>query len=129
VRPASHCEWVRLSKFRLLSAKIYTYIHGIASQQIGGLGRFGRSFATYSAGTSHDGSMERARDYWHFVEPVSPWFLLYLVLDLLTALTEVTLAKFVATWRSRTAGSASRCGRRCRENVLLPQGLHDFEPE
>src|SRR5215470_5574380 len=34
--------------------------------------------------------------YWHFVEPVSPWFLLVLVLALLTALTEVTLAKFVA---------------------------------
>ena len=34
--------------------------------------------------------------YWHFVEPVLPWFLVVLVLDLLTALTEVALAKFVA---------------------------------
>jgi len=34
--------------------------------------------------------------YWHFVEPVWPAFLLVLVLDLLAALTEVALAKFVA---------------------------------
>jgi ATP-binding cassette subfamily B multidrug efflux pump len=34
--------------------------------------------------------------YWHFVEPVWPWFLLVLSLDLVTALTEVALAKFVA---------------------------------
>ena len=34
--------------------------------------------------------------YWYFVEPVLPWFLVVLVLDLLTALTEVALAKFVA---------------------------------
>jgi len=34
--------------------------------------------------------------YWHFVRPVWPAFLLVLVLDLLTALTEVALAKFVA---------------------------------
>jgi ATP-binding cassette subfamily B multidrug efflux pump len=34
--------------------------------------------------------------YRHFVEPVWPWFLLVLVLDLVTALTEVALAKFVA---------------------------------
>jgi ATP-binding cassette, subfamily B, multidrug efflux pump len=34
--------------------------------------------------------------YWHFVEPVWPAFLLVLILDLLAALTEVALAKFVA---------------------------------
>jgi ATP-binding cassette subfamily B multidrug efflux pump len=34
--------------------------------------------------------------YWHFVAPVWPWFLLVLGLDLLAALTEVVLAKFVA---------------------------------
>jgi ATP-binding cassette, subfamily B, multidrug efflux pump len=34
--------------------------------------------------------------YWHFVRPVWPAFLLVLVLDLLAALTEVALAKFVA---------------------------------
>jgi ATP-binding cassette, subfamily B, multidrug efflux pump len=34
--------------------------------------------------------------YWHFVRPVWPPFLLVLVLDLLAALTEVALAKFVA---------------------------------
>src|SRR5215468_11630276 len=34
--------------------------------------------------------------YWHFVRPVWPAFLLVLVLDLLTALTEVALAKFLA---------------------------------
>ena len=34
--------------------------------------------------------------YWHFVAPVWPAFLVVLVLDLLAALTEVALAKFVA---------------------------------
>ena len=34
--------------------------------------------------------------YWHFVEPVWPAFLLVLFLDLLAALTEVALAKFLA---------------------------------
>jgi ATP-binding cassette subfamily B multidrug efflux pump len=34
--------------------------------------------------------------YWHFVRPVWPPFVLVLVLDLLAALTEVALAKFVA---------------------------------
>src|SRR5262247_1082041 len=34
--------------------------------------------------------------YWHFVQPVWPVFLLVLFLDLLAALTEVALAKFVA---------------------------------
>ena len=34
--------------------------------------------------------------YWHFVQPVWPVFALVLLLDLLAALTEVALAKFVA---------------------------------
>src|SRR5262249_56086232 len=34
--------------------------------------------------------------YWHFVQPVWPVFTLVLLLDLLAALTEVALAKFVA---------------------------------
>ena len=33
--------------------------------------------------------------YWHFVQPVWPAFGLVLFLDLLAALTEVALAKFV----------------------------------
>src|SRR5262245_61068429 len=36
------------------------------------------------------------RFYWHFVRPVWPVFSLVLFLDLLAALTEVALAKFVA---------------------------------
>ena len=45
--------------------------------------------------------------YWHFVQPVWPWFLLVLVFDLFAALTEVVLAKFVADLIDLLKGLAS----------------------
>src|SRR5215510_929888 len=45
--------------------------------------------------------------YWHFVEPVWPAFLVVLILDLLAALTEVALAKFVADLIDLLKGIAS----------------------
>src|SRR5262245_66662144 len=45
--------------------------------------------------------------YWHFVQPVWPAFLLVLFLDLLAALTEVALAKFVADLIDLLKGTAS----------------------
>ncbi len=45
--------------------------------------------------------------YWHFVQPVWPAFLLVLGLDLLAALTEVVLAKFVADLIDLLKGTTS----------------------
>jgi ATP-binding cassette, subfamily B, multidrug efflux pump len=45
--------------------------------------------------------------YWHFVQPVWPAFMLVLLLDLLAALTEVVLAKFVADLIDLLKGAAN----------------------
>jgi ATP-binding cassette subfamily B multidrug efflux pump len=45
--------------------------------------------------------------YWHFVEPIWPWFGLVLAFDLLAALIEVALAKFVADLIDLLNGIAS----------------------
>ena len=47
------------------------------------------------------------RFYWHFVRPVWPVFSLVLFLDLLAALSEVALAKFVADLIDHSARAAT----------------------